>query len=214
MNRRDFLKTAGGTAATVTAAAGGAAAQEGGGGSEKPQFGSWLQGVDGGYKDLRGNGEVTVQVGADGNGGAYAFAPAGIWVDEGTTVKWEWTGEGGAHNVVGNSGPASDMNSGSPTAEQGVHFEHTFESGGITEYYCNPHQGLGMKGAVAVGDGVPTQQTGGGGKEQLHELGVPLQAHYVGGATILGVLSTLVFTFYVLKYGESPNTGNTGGGED
>jgi hypothetical protein len=35
----------------------------------------------------------------------------------------------------------------------------------------------------------------------------------VGAATILMMFVSLVFTFYVLKYGESPNTGNTGGGE-
>jgi halocyanin-like protein len=212
MKRRDFLKAAGGSTVAATAAAGGAAAQEGGG-SQRPQFGSWLQGVDGGYEDLRGNSEVTVQVGAQGNGGAYAFAPAGIWVDEGTTVTFEWTGEGGGHNVVGDSGPASsDLNSGDPVSEGGTTYEFTFENGGITNYYCDPHLSLGMKGAVAVGGGVPTESTGGGRKE-LHELGVPIQAHYVGAGTVLMILVSLIYSFFILKYGESPNTGNSGGGE-
>ncbi|MFB6096811.1 MAG: halocyanin domain-containing protein [Haloferacaceae archaeon] len=192
VSRRAFLRTAAGATVASGVAAGNAAAQE------QPQFGSWLQGVDGGFKDARGSEEVTVQVGADGNGGAYAFAPAGIWVDEGTTVKWEWTGEGGAHNVVGNSGPASDMNSGSPTAEQGVHFEHTFESGGITEYYCNPHQGLGMKGAVAVGGDVPTTGGGGGGSSVPQ---VPQSAKVLGVSTVAAMLTALGFGYLFVKYG-------------
>jgi hypothetical protein len=39
-----------------------------------------------------------------------------------------------------------------------------------------------------------------------HEMGVPLQPHYVGIATILMVASTLGFVFYQLKYGESAHT--------
>jgi hypothetical protein len=90
MNRRDFLRTAGGASVAATAAAGTAAAQEegGGGGNVQPDWGGYLDGIDGGYQDLRGSSEVTVEVGASGNGGALAYGPAGIWVDPGTTVTW------------------------------------------------------------------------------------------------------------------------------
>jgi halocyanin-like protein len=218
MNRRDFLRTAGGASVAAAAATGSAAAQEEGGGegggNVQPDWGGYLDGVDGGYQDLRGQSEVTVDVGASGNGGALAFAPAGIWVDPGTTVVWEWTGEGGGHNVIAEEGPAS-LDSGAPVAEAGTTFEHTFSEGeaGITKYYCSPHQSLGMLGAVAVGGDVPTVSAGGGGEKELEELGVPIQAHWVGAATILGIIVTIIYTFYILKYGESPNTGNTGGGE-
>jgi hypothetical protein len=37
-------------------------------------------------------------------------------------------------------------------------------------------------------------------------MGVPFQAHFVGIATILAVTLSLVFTFSLLKYGESANT--------
>jgi halocyanin-like protein len=217
MKRRDFLRAAGGSTAAATAATAAqpAAAAEGGGGggggSVTPDWGGWLSGIDGSFQDARGQGEVTVQVGAQGNGGAYAFEPAGLWVDTGTTVKWEWTGEGGGHNVVADSGPAS-LDS-STYSSSGVHYEHTFEEGGITTYYCDPHLSLGMKGAVAVGGEVPTVAAG-GGEKSLHELGVPIQAHWVGIGAILGIVGVINYTFYVLKYGESPNTGNTGGGED
>ncbi|TVT94158.1 plastocyanin/azurin family copper-binding protein, partial [Haloferax volcanii] len=94
MSRRAFLGAAAGGAA-VAATSGTAAAQ-----TEEPDFGGHLDGIDGGYEDLRGQSEVTIEVGAEGNGGALAFSPAGVWIDTGTTVTWEWTGEGGGHNVV------------------------------------------------------------------------------------------------------------------
>jgi halocyanin-like protein len=208
MNRREFLTAAGGSAAATAAVAGTAAAQEGGG-SVQPDFGGYLDGVDGGYQDLRGQSEVTVTVGAEGNGGNLAFGPAGIWVDTGTTVTWEWNGQGGGHNVVGGEGPAGgNLDSGAAVAEAGTTYSYTFEEGGITRYHCVPHESLGMVGAVAVGEEVPTVSVGGGGGEkELEELGVPIQAHWVGSATILGIIVTFVYTFYILKYGESPNTG-------
>jgi hypothetical protein len=44
----------------------------------------------------------------------------------------------------------------------------------------------------------------GGGEEALHEIGVPYQAHFVGIGAIFGVFAALVFSFYFLKYAESP----------
>jgi halocyanin-like protein len=209
MNRREFLTAAGGSAATTTAvAAGSATAQEGGGGgSVRPDWGGYLQGANAAtFQDARGQSEVTVEVGAGSQG--LAFDPAGLWVDPGTTVLWEWTGQGGGHNVVSQDGPAS-LDSGAAVSEAGTTFEHTFgeSEAGITTYFCQPHQSLGMLGAVAVGNEVPTVSVGGGGEKELEELGVPIQAHWVGAATILGIVMTIVYTFYILKYGETPNTG-------
>ena len=114
-------------------------------------YGDWLadtDNFDGTTVDARGESEVTVAVGAEGNGGAFAFDPPAVRVDLGTTVVWEWTGEGGAHNVVELDDAFS---SGEATSEAGTTFEHTFEEEGRYNYYCNPHRGLGMKGAVVVG---------------------------------------------------------------
>ena len=133
------------------AAASPAAAQE-----QIPDWPGYIDGVDGGYLDARGQSEVTVEVGADGNSGAFAFEPARLWVDPGTTVLFEWTGEGGGHNVVLEDGPAS-LDSGDPVTNAGVNYEYTFEQGGISTYKCVPHESLGMKGGVAVGDDVPTR---------------------------------------------------------
>ena len=160
--------------------------------------------TDQGYEDLRGESAVTIEVGAGSQG--LAFSPTFVWIDPGTEVTWEWTGEGGAHNVVANSG--ADFRSGDPVQDSGTAFAHTFENGGMVDYFCSPHEDLGMKGAVAVGEDVETESTGGGGQTPLdpEHMGVPFQAHFVGLATIVMMLVSLIFTFFVLKYGESPHT--------
>jgi len=103
---------------------------------------------DGSVVDARGQSETTVKVGASGNGGYRAYAPAAVAVDTGTTVVWEWTGRGGGHNVVSES-PAFESEL---ILEAGHVFEHTFDSAGVYKYYCTPHLRTGMKGVVAVGD--------------------------------------------------------------
>ncbi|MFB6129622.1 MAG: halocyanin domain-containing protein [Salinigranum sp.] len=211
MKRRDFLRAAGGTTAAVGAVSAGAGTAA----AQSFDYGGWLDGVgnyDGKTVDMTGKKEITIKVGAQGNGGAFAFDPPAVHVDTGTKVTWEWTGQGGGHTVDAKSG--ADFTT-QVISEKGHTFSQTFDKKGIITYYCKPHLSLGMKGAVAVGD-VATSGGGGGGgggPKKLDELGVPIQAHWVGSATILGIVVTLIYTFFLLKYGESPNTGNSGGGE-
>ncbi|MFB6150951.1 MAG: plastocyanin/azurin family copper-binding protein [Haloarculaceae archaeon] len=216
MNRRDFLRTAGGVTGgtAATAAAGTAAAAEGGGGggggNSKPTFPDYVSGAKkGNYVDARGQSEVTVEVGADPQ--ALAFAPTKLWIDPGTTVTFEWVSNG--HNVVPNTQPDGAGWSGvegAPSAlyDAGHTYSHTFDTPGMYTYYCQPHEGLGMKGAIAVGGAVPTESTGGGGSTPVdpEQMGVPFQSHFVGLATVTAIVVTLVFTFFLLKYGESPHT--------
>jgi halocyanin-like protein len=136
----------------------------GGGADAQPDYGGWFEGVDnydGTTVDRRGQDSVTITVGAQGNGGAFAYDPPAVWIDPGTEVVWEWTGEGGQHNVAAEEGAGfeSDL-----TSEAGFTFSQTFEETGIVTYYCTPHRSLGMKGALAVGDDVPTTTAGGGGE--------------------------------------------------
>lgn len=212
MKRREFLLAATGTAAGATAVVSTPASAQ-----ERPDFGGWLDGVDGGFEDARGADTVTVEVGADGNDGAFAFSPAGLWIDPGTTVTWEWTGAGGQHNVHSQDEDGPEFES-ELTEEEGFTFEYTFEEGGISTYQCDPHASLGMKGAVAVGDDVPTtgggggeggggDGHGGGGEVDPEHMGVPFHAHWVGVATILAIFISFVFTFFQLKYGETPHSG-------
>jgi len=100
----------------------------------------------------------------DARGGAFAFDPPVIWVDPGTSVVWNWTGEGGAHSVVADGSLRADatatssadgsdgaLDSGAPTDDPETTFTYTPAETGVIEYHCVPHEGLGMKGVVAVG---------------------------------------------------------------
>ncbi len=112
---------------------------------EEPDYGDWFDDVDNyeGTVDMTGQDEVEV---ANGAGDGLRFDPAAVAVSPGTTVVWEWTGEGGQHNVA-----AADGSFESDTvSEQGFTFEHTFEEEGVFEYICTPHEAVGMKGAVVV----------------------------------------------------------------
>ena len=199
MKRREFVRTAGGATAAVAAGAGAtgsAAAQE-----VQPE---WPSGVTSGnlgsYLDARGQSEVTVQVGAGDSG--LAFDPTQLWVDTGTTITWEWTGSGGAHNVqtVEGGGPAS-LDSGDPVGEEGYTYEYevTEEDAGITHYHCVPHTAVGMHAGLAVGGDVATVETGGGGGSNA--VFVPQGARALGIATFIAMVSTLGLAFVFMKYG-------------
>ncbi|RNJ26134.1 halocyanin domain-containing protein [Halosegnis longus] len=97
--------------------------------------------------DMTGQDEVVVEVGAGGNG--LAFAPAAVRISTETTVSWQWTGRGGRHNVVAASDSDFDFQSGSPKLEADP-FERSFDDAGVGLYYCGPHRSLGMEGALIV----------------------------------------------------------------
>ncbi|QCC49753.1 plastocyanin/azurin family copper-binding protein [Halapricum salinum] len=213
MNRRDFLRTAGGAAGgtAALAASGSASAAEsgggGGGGSTRPQWPSYVSDADNqGYQDLRDQDEVTISV--DSN----FFDPTFIWVSPETTITWSFDASG--HNVKFNSQPEGAELAGTAggefdVIETGQTHSVTPTTGGIYTYYCGPHEGQGMKGAIAVGDDVSTQTVGGGGgggEPNPEHMGVPFQAHFVGLATLLMIGVSYVFTFFFLKYGESSHT--------
>jgi halocyanin-like protein len=119
-------------------------------------YGDWFDGVENydGTADRRGNDEIRVTVGAGDEG--LLFDPPAVIVDPGTKVTFRWTGEGGTHNVVEENGVwASDL-----TDESGHEFPLDWSTlgradlseHGVYRYYCEPHRGQGMRGAVVVGD--------------------------------------------------------------
>ncbi len=188
MKRRDFLRAASVPAAATTAAAttsGLGAAQEDSEGGE--------------------GGTETVTVGP---GGSLVFSPGTdepLRIAPGTTVEFVW--ESDNHNIVVDSQPEDAGWEGhEPLEDTGFTYEHTFETLGTYEYYCEPHRSAGMVGTIEVVEN-PDAGGGGGGRKELHSFGVPIHAHWVGAATILGIIVTIIFTFYVLKYGESAHTG-------
>jgi halocyanin-like protein len=158
VSRRGALRAIGGGVAAGAAL--GAAPATAGAQSDGPDLASWFEGVSNydGVVDETGSGSVTVEVGTEANGGAFGFGPAAVRVDTGTTVTWAWTGQGGSHNVAGDGFESELTDSGDYT------FEHTFEEAGVFTYVCTPHETLGMKGAVVVGD-VDVNAGSGGGTE-------------------------------------------------
>jgi halocyanin-like protein len=140
MQRRTFLATV--TAATVAGCSDGGSSTADG---EDASYGNWFGDVDNfdGELDRTGMDRTTVEVGVEDG---LAYGPAAIIVSPGTTVVWEWTGNGGGHNVVDTGGAfESEL-----TNEAGHTFEHTFPDPGLCRYYCTPHRDLGMKGGVRV----------------------------------------------------------------
>ncbi|WP_256404829.1 halocyanin domain-containing protein [Haloplanus ruber] len=193
-SRRGFLTVVAGAAATA-AAAGTATAQA--------SFDGWMSDV-GNYSevtDATGQDEVTITVGAEGNGGAFAFGPPAVQIDPGTTVVWEWNGEGGQHNVVAEEGGdfESDL-----TAEAGTTFEQTLDSEGVVKYFCQPHRALGMKGVVVVGS-MPDSGGGGGGEGGggggATGPAVPDSAKALVVALTSGLVSVLALAYFFIRYG-------------
>jgi len=143
-SRRGFFLGAAGTVAAASGTAGLAAA------ASPPSFGGWFSNTSNydGVVDKTGQDTVTVTVGVKANGGNYGFGPPAIRVDPGTKVTWTWNGKDAPHSVTFESG---SVDSGLQSAS-GHTFSHTFDTKGVYKYYCQPHEALGMKGVVVVGD--------------------------------------------------------------
>ncbi len=136
MRRRRYLCAVVGASALLAGCSG-----EGDGDS----YGDWFSNVSNydGEVDRTGTDPVRIEVGADDG---FAFAPAAIRIDAGTSVVWEWTGMGGRHNVVARD----DSFESQFHEEAGTTFEYTFDDAGLFPYYCDPHRAMGMKGGVRV----------------------------------------------------------------
>lgn len=119
---------------------------------DEPDYGDWFDDANGyeGTVDGRGKDRITVMVGAGED--HIAFEPAAVMVDRGTTVVWEWTGEGGTHNVAHEPQTRNEdpIFLSDPAREAGTTFEWTLDDSGIYRYVCQPHRLVGMKGAITV----------------------------------------------------------------
>lgn len=211
LSRRGYLRAGVAAAAIGTAAAAPVSAQD------SDPYDGFFEDVENyeGTVDARGENSVTIAVGA---GGGLQFDPAAVLVDPGTTVTWEWTGEGGGHNVAAVNGTFE-----SEIVEDAGHtFEHTFEDEGISPYVCTPHEALGMKGAIAVGDviddaelisgdtggaggdGGDSGESGGGDADSTDGgtagTALPISTGaLIGGAGVIALLSPALFAI-VLKF--------------
>ncbi|MFC7074091.1 plastocyanin/azurin family copper-binding protein [Halovenus rubra] len=113
----------------------------------------------GGPDSLQSSAEVdAITLEADQGAGQYVNTPAVVWLEPGGEITWSITN--GAHSVTAYHPenekqqriPESAEPFDSGTLSGGETFSHTFETEGVYNYYCRPHEGLGMVGLVIVGE--------------------------------------------------------------
>lgn len=77
------------------------------------------------------------------------FTPSTLTINEGDTLRFVWGGQALPHNSVEENGV---FDSGDP--ERTVDFEHVFDydSSGTYNFFCEPHEAVGMTGSVTVVD--------------------------------------------------------------
>ncbi|MFB6146857.1 MAG: halocyanin domain-containing protein [Halobacteriaceae archaeon] len=165
--RRAYLRAVGATTVAGLAGCGG-----GDGGSDLPTITAdddaslheWLtrttvggtaSNYEGTLVDRRGEDAVTIDVGANGNGGNFAYSPPALLVTTGTELRWSWTGKGTPHDVsaappVARDAPGYGLDSGDPEGGEGVKYRKTPAETGVGLYYCSVHIQQGMKGGFRV----------------------------------------------------------------
>lgn len=99
--------------------------------------------------------------------GQQHFAPHAVWIEPGGTVTWE--NESGQHDAVAYHPDNDDKPRRMPAdaepwrtdllTDEGETVSHTFETPGVYDYYCTPHEALGMVGTVIVGEPDPHDQS-------------------------------------------------------
>ena len=83
------------------------------------------------------------------------FSPANITVEPGTTVTWVQSGNN-PHTTTSYDGL---WDSGMIEGGSGGTFSFTFEEPGTYDYFCIPHEDLGMVGRVTVSGGTTASPT-------------------------------------------------------
>jgi plastocyanin len=118
-----------------------------------------------------------------GPGGQLVYEPgtdAPHQILPGTTVEFVW--ESDNHNIVVESQPEE------------AEWEHTFETLGTYDYYCEPHRTAGMVATIEVVEEISTPVPA--AKPQ-----VPESALTLGVATAFAMVTTLGLGFFFMKYG-------------
>ncbi|WP_277553663.1 plastocyanin/azurin family copper-binding protein [Halobaculum limi] len=175
LSRRNFLRGAAGAATAagaVAAGAGNAAAQ------------------------ATADGSGTVEVGAGDQGLKYTpGTDEPLYVTPGTTVTFDWVS--GGHNIVVDSQPDGGGWGGhEPIEDEGFSHEFTFETTGVYEYYCAPHESVGMVASIEVVETLPTPTPQPSGPPE-----VPDSAKSLGVASFIAMVTTLGLAFFFTKYG-------------
>ena len=80
------------------------------------------------------------------NASGTSFSQPNLTISAGTVVRWVNTGTM-LHTVTPDG--HSEWND-ATLGSNGATFEHTFDTPGTYDYYCQPHQGQGMTGTITV----------------------------------------------------------------
>jgi len=219
LSRRSFIR-AGTAGAAASMAAGTAAAQEG---NETATSNGTATGTPTGTDSGTATGTEGGGGGGGGGGGTthtvdmtdqLVFDPADIKIEVGDTVVWENVGTVG-HSVTAYEDNIPDgadyWASGGFDAEQpardsypeqgdipgGESYQHTFETLGTHEYFCIPHEGVGMVGSVEVVENIETPAPTGPA--------VPDSAKTLGVGAAFAMVATLLIAYFFLQFGgDSP----------
>jgi plastocyanin len=91
----------------------------------------------------------TIQVGAGGNN----FAPSTVNAQVGDIIRWTWVA--GFHTTTSGTIPAGATAWDQTLTGAGQQFEYTVTTPGTYNYFCIPHQAMGMTGTIIVSEAAP-----------------------------------------------------------
>ena len=77
------------------------------------------------------------------------FYPESLTINEGDSVRFMWGGEFLPHNSVEENGV---FDSGDPEREVDYLYTFTYEQAGSYNFFCEPHESVGMEGSITVLD--------------------------------------------------------------
>jgi plastocyanin len=131
------------------------------------------------------------------------FDPANITVEPGTMVTWVQSGNN-PHTTTSYDGL---WNSGMIEGGSGGTFSFTFEEPGTFDYFCIPHEDLGMVGSVTVAGGTATASptaTATGTATALSDTGgPPVSSLFALAATLALVVSGVIALVLLRRRGAS-----------
>ena len=82
------------------------------------------------------------------------FYPESLTIIEGDSVRFMWGGEFLPHNSVEENGV---FDSGDPEREVDYLYTFTYEQAGSYNFFCEPHESVGMEGSITVLDNMEHQ---------------------------------------------------------
>jgi plastocyanin len=123
------------------------------------------------------------------------FDPANITVEPGTTVTWVQSGNN-PHTTTSYDGL---WDSGMIEGGSGGTFSFTFEEPGTFDYFCIPHESLGMIGSVTVTGGTATTTATGMATATASPTATALAD--TGGPPVSSLLMTLAATLGLVTFG-------------